>query len=371
MSRFTRTWVDIDLPALRHNLGLVRSAIGPDVNLALVAKADAYGHGLVPTSSYALHHGADWVAVATVQEGVALREAGIDAPILVISPTLGIEAEDAVFYDLRVLLEDESTAKDLSEAATRMGKTAVVHLEVDTGLARFGCPVEQAADRALAIRSLGSITLEGLSTHFANSSWDVLGTEDQIRSFDRALAFCEAAGLTFDVVHVANSAGAVRYPNARRQMVRTGIACYGIDPYNLFAGEERPVLSWNARVMVVRELPPNSPVSYAGTYRTKGTEKIATLGVGYGDGYPRNLSNRGHVFIHGQPAPIVGLICMDQVLVDVSRIPQTSPGDVAELFGPNIRVPDLARIAETNPHELTCRIMPRVPRHYRYGVPSP
>ncbi|HMS56880.1 MAG TPA: alanine racemase, partial [Fimbriimonadaceae bacterium] len=353
MSRFTRTWVDIDLPALRHNLGLVRKAIGPSVSLALVAKADAYGHGLVPTSGYALHHGADWVAVATVQEGVALREAGIDAPILVISPTLGIEAEDAIFYDLRVLVEDESMAADLATAAAKMGKRAILHLEVDTGLARFGCQVEDAAKLAERIRSL-DVTLEGLSTHFANSSWDVVGTEEQIRRFDRALAGCTASGIDFDVVHVANSAGAVRYPNARRHMVRTGIACYGIDPYNLFAGDEHPVLSWNARVMVVRELPPNSPVSYAGTYRTRGTERIATLGVGYGDGYPRNLSNKGHVWLHGQPAPIVGLICMDQVLVDVSRIPQTSPGDVAELFGPNIRVPDVARLAETNPHELTC-----------------
>jgi alanine racemase len=225
---------------------------------------------------------------------------------------------------------------------------------------------DRTADIAAKILAEGSLKLEGISTHFANSSWDVVGTEDQIRLFDQALAQCHAAGIDFPMVHLANSAGAMRYPVARRQMVRMGVACYGIDPYNLFEGKERPVLTWKARVMVIRDLPPNSSVSYARTYRTKTFERIATLGVGYGDGYPRNLSNKGYVMLAGVKAPIVGLICMDQILVDVSHLPQVKPGDVATLAGDSVRVPDLARMAETNPHEITCRIMPRVPRHYLY-----
>ncbi|MFN8220550.1 MAG: alanine racemase [Fimbriimonadales bacterium] len=367
MSRFPRTWVEIDLGALRHNLGLIREAIGsPHPAIALVAKADAYGHGLCPVSVFAVRHGADWVAVATVQEGVDLREAGLDAPVIVISPILPIEAEDAVFYSLRVTVEDVETARAMSEAAARLGRTALIHLEIDTGLARFGCTPAKAASIAAAIRELPCVQLEGISTHFANSSWDVTGTEEQIRQYDGAMASILAAGIDVPYKHIANSAGAIRYPGSRRDVVRTGVAAYGIDPYNLFAGRERPVLTWRARVMVIRELSPGSPVSYAGTYRTKSWERIATLGVGYGDGFPRHMSNKGHVLIRGKEAPIVGLICMDQVLVDVSRIPDVEPGDLAEIAGPNIRFPDLARLVDTNPHELTCRIMPRVPRHYLF-----
>lgn len=365
MSRFPRSWLEVDLAALAHNLELVKGAAG-SASIALVAKADAYGHGLCPVSVFASAHGADWIAVATVQEGVALREAGLEVPILVISPILDIEAEDAVFYGLRVTVEDVAISDAVSAQAVRLKKRAKIHLEIDTGLARFGCPPADAVGLASAIRALPGVELEGVSTHFANSSWDVVGTEEQIRTYERALAEIEGAGIAVAVTHLANSAGAVRYPGSRRSMVRTGIAAYGIDPYNLFAGQERAVLAWFARVMVIRELAPNSPVSYAGTYRTRSWEKIATLGVGYGDGYPRQLSNKGHVWIRGQRAPIVGMICMDQVLVDVTSIPGVVSGDIAELAGPNIRVPDLARLAETNPHEITCRLMPRLPRHYLY-----
>lgn len=366
IARFPRTWLDIDLGALAHNLGLIRNAIGPDVLIALVAKADAYGHGLVPVSSFAVRNGADWVAVATVQEGIDLRESGVDAPIVVISPILSVEAEDAVFYGLRVLVEDVDTAKALGEAAERQNTTARVHLEIDTNLARFGCRPEKASTIALQVHSLPGVDLEGLSTHFSNSSWDVTGTEEQIRTYEKARRQCEAKGLTFSFLHLANSAGAVRYPVSRGNLIRTGIGAYGIDPYNLFAGNQRPVLTWKARIMVVRELPPNSPVSYAGTYRTRSFSKIATLGVGYGDGYPRALSNKGYVILKDQQAPIVGLVCMDQVLVDVTNLPEVGPGEVAQLFGPKAPIQDFARLIETNPHELACTIMPRVPRHYLY-----
>lgn len=366
MLRFPRTWVEVDLGALSHNLALIRGSVGPDVKVALVAKADAYGHGLVPVSSFAVRHGADWVAVATVQEGVDLREAGVDAPVIVISPILAEEAEDAVFYGLRVLVEDAETASALGRAAVGQHTMAQVHLEVDTNLARFGCTPECAPELAKQILTLPGVELEGLTTHFANSSWDVTGTEDQIRTYLAVKDACAAEGITFKWIHLANSAGAVRYPASRGTLVRTGIGAYGIDPYNLFAGQERPVLTWRARVMVLRELPPNSPVSYAGTYRTRSFTTIATLGVGYGDGYPRALSNKGFVMINGQKAPIVGLVCMDQVLVDVTHIRGTKPGDIAELVGPAVPIQDMARLIETNPHEMTCRIMPRVPRHYLF-----
>lgn len=368
MSWFPRTWVDIDLGALKHNLALLRRAIaadGGDPLLALVAKADAYGHGLVAVSNFAVHHGVDMVAVATVEEAAQLRESGVDAPILVISPILPIEAEAAIFFGLKVLVEREETARALSDMAGKMRTTAQVHLEVDTGLARFGVMPDGATEMAKRVATLPNLKLEGLSTHFISSSADRAGTETQIQILERVEAECAAIGIRFDLVHMANSAGAVRFAESRRSLVRIGIAAYGIDPYSLFPGESRPVMTWHARVMALREVPAGATISYSGTYRTERRTRVATLGVGYGDGYPRAMSNKGFVVLGGKRIPILGLVCMDQVLVDATDI-EIELGDVAELVGANISVPEVAEIAGTNPHEITCRVMPRVPRHPLY-----
>lgn len=367
MNPFPRTWVEIDLPALRDNLALVRESVGADTKIALVAKADAYGHGLVPVSRYALQNGADWVAVATVQEGIALRDAGIEKPIAVISPILPVEAEQAVFYGLRVLVERLETARALSDAAAMQGAEAIVHLEVDSGLARFGCMPGEAADLACALQSLPAVSLEGISTHFSNSGNDPDATGKQLSCFEGALRACLARGLDLKVVHIANSAGAVLYPQARADLVRVGVAAYGIDAYELFPNRSKPVLTWKARVMAMRELPPGSPISYAGTYTTSRSSRIATLGVGYGDGYPRSLSNRGIVSIAGSEAPVVGLVCMDQVLIDVTDLPSVQIGDEAVIAGGDVPVARLAKLIDTTSHEITTRIMSRVPRRYAFG----
>lgn len=367
MTPYPRTWVEIDLPALRHNLGLVRRALSDsEILIALVAKADAYGHGLVPTTRFALQNGADWAAVATVQEGIALRDAGIEKPIVVISPILPIEADQAVFYRLRVLVERLGTARALSEAAARQKSTALIHVEVDTGLARFGSMPDETVALACEIRALPHVELEGLSTHFANSGRDPAVTEQQLERFHSTLAACQAAGISYKVVHAANSAGAVRYPGSRHHLVRIGIAAYGVDPYDLFEEPAIGVLTWKARVMALRHLPSGSPVSYAGTYVTTRATDVATLGAGYGDGYPRSLSNCGVVAIAGQEAPVIGLVCMDQVLIDVTDVPAVEVGDEAMLIGGTVSAERLARLIDTTAHELTTRIMSRVPRRYIY-----
>lgn len=364
---YPRTWVEIDLPALKHNLGLVREALGnPETRVALVAKADAYGHGLVPVSRFALQNGADWVAVATVQEGIALRDAGVEAPIVVISPILPIEADQAVFYRLRIVVERSVTAQALSVAATEQDVEAYVHLEVDTGLARFGCMPQDATAIACEIGRLPRTRLEGICTHFANSGRDPERTNQQLELFHQAIRACRAQGIEFEMVHAGNSAGAALYPETRHDMVRVGISAYGMDPYDMFGGRAIPVLTWKARVMAMRELPPGSPVSYSGTYLTKRKERIATLGVGYGDGYPRALSNRGVVQIKGREAPVVGMVCMDQVLIDVTDIPSVDLGDEAVLVGENVPAERLAKIIDTTAHALTTQIMSRVPRRYRH-----
>jgi alanine racemase len=364
---YPRTWTDIDLPSLAHNLEVVRRRINdPSVGIALVTKADAYGHGLVPTTRYALRNGADWAAVATVQEGIALRDAGIDAPVMALSPILDIEAEQAVFYDLDVLAENMATATAMEAAAVAVGKPARVHLKVDTGLHRFGCSPEDAVTLALGIKKLPHVKLVGIAQHFADSSRDPVFTNTQIDRWTRVLDACRAAGIEFEIVQAANSAGAIKYPESRGNLVRLGIIGYGIDPFNLLEGEARPVLKWTARVTAMREAASGDAVGYSGTCKLKRDSRLATVGAGYGDGYPRTLSSKGVVEIRGQQAQVVGLVCMDQIIVDVTDIPGAAIGDEVLLIGGSVQVPLLARLADTNSHEIVTRIMSRVPRRYHY-----
>lgn len=372
MNPYPRTWLEIDLPALAHNLSLIRSTVGPGRLVALVAKADAYGHGLIPICRFALQKGADWIAVATVQEGIALRDAGVDAPVLVLSPILPVEAEQAVFYRLRLMVEGLEVARTVSEAAQAQRTSAVLHLAVDTGLSRFGCLPEEAAEIALSISSLPGVVIEGIGSHFADSGHDPGRTQVQARLFEESVERCLAAGVRFKIRHLANSAGAFRYPGSRHELVRVGIAAYGVDPYGLLPapdaanGPLSPILAWKARVMSVRRRPAGTLVSYSGTYKTTRSTTIATLGVGYGDGYPRSLSNKGFASVRGVRVPVIGLVCMDQVLVDATDVPGVEPGDEAVLIGPEVPVVDLAVRAGTNTHEIVTRIMSRVPRRYRF-----
>lgn len=356
--------MEVDLAALRHNVAVIRQTIGADHKLGLVAKADAYGHGLVPVGRFAIQNGVDWLCVATVQEGIALRDAGIEAPLLVLSPILPIEAEQAVFYRLRVQVEDMLVVDALSEAALRQDTKAHVHLKVDTGISRFGATPVEASDLAIAISRTEGIDLEGISTHFADSANDPERTAGQMRKFQAVLDVCRSQGIHFRVIHEANSAGTIRFPAARQQLVRVGIAAYGINPYGLEVAQPLvPVMTWKARIMGIRTRPAGTWVSYGSTRQLDRNTRIATLGVGYGDGYPRGLSNTGAVLVGGARCAVLGLVCMDQILVDVTDV-AAEVGDDAELLGKSILVPELAAQLETNSHEVITRIMSRVPRRY-------
>ncbi len=364
---YPRTWADIDLKALGHNLGAVRRRLGdPSVAVALVVKADAYGHGLVSVSRYALRNGADWAAVATVQEGIALRDSGIDAPIMVLSPILPIEAEQAVFYRLDVLVEAVESARGLSDAAVSNGLPARIHLKVDTGLHRFGCSAEEAVEVGGRIRDLPGVELVGIAQHFADSSRDGAYTLLQIDRWKEVLAAFESANVSFQVVQAANSAGAIRYPESRGNLVRIGIVGYGVDPYGLLEGEARPVMRLTSRVTAMRDVPAGEPVGYSGTYVTSRPTRIATVGAGYGDGYPRSLSNKGIALVRGQEAPVIGLVCMDQLLLDVTEVPDTVIGDEVTLIGDSVTAARLAELANTNSHEIVTRIMSRVSRRFHF-----
>lgn len=360
MNPYPRTWIDIELPALAHNLEIVRRAVGQDCRIALVAKADAYGHGLVPVARYASQGAADWVCVATVQEGLTLRDAGILCPILVISPILPVEAEQAVFYDLRVVVERYETAQALSQAAVHQGKLARIHLEIDTGLSRFGCTSEEAPVLADQIRALPSVELEGVCQHYVDSGFNDTRTIEQSALFESILPSVGEVKMT----HACNSAGAFKASGEAHDMVRIGILAYGIDPYGLSNGEARRMLTWKARVTAIRTVPAGSTVSYSETFQCERETIIATLGAGYGDGYPRSLSSKGVVGIGDAEAPVIGLVCMDQLLIDVTDVPGVSIGDEACLIGEGVTVERLAKLAGTNCHEITTRIMSRVPRRY-------
>ncbi len=367
MLPYPRTWADIYLPALSHNLKLIRKVIGKDsVSIAIVVKADAYGHGLVPISRYALKSGADWCAVATVQEGIALRDAGIDARIIALSPILDIECEQAVFYDLDVLTENFESAFAMNRAAKSVGKLAKLHLKVDTGLHRFGCDPAEVVPLVKKIRTLDHVQLLGLSQHFSDSARDVAFTRKQINSWNHVLEECRQNDIHFEVLQAANSAGIAQYPEIHGTLVRAGIFAYGIDPFNLLPQPVIPVLKWTTRVTAMRNAKAGDPVGYSGTHRLSRDSRLATLGVGYGDGYPRTLSNKGVVEIHGQQAPVVGLVCMDQIIVDVTEISEAKIGDEVYLIGGSVTVPMLAVLADTNSHEIVTRIMSRVPRRYHY-----
>lgn len=361
MEPYPRTWVEVDLGSLCANLEVVRERVGEGVSIALVCKADAYGHGLVPTGRFAARNGADWLAVATVQEGVALREAGVDARIMVMSPILPVEADQAVFYDLDVFFESREMAVVFSEAGIRLGKRARLHLKVDTGLHRFGCAPSSAIELLSVVRGMEGVEVVGIGHHFVDSAFDSVRTSEQVGKFEEVLAGID---LPVEYVHQANSAGTTL--GVRGNLARVGIFAYGADPAGLMHGTLKPVMRWFARVTSVRRVAAGETVSYSSTHRLTRDSVIATLGVGYGDGYARTLSNKGFVWLGGRRCPVVGLVCMDQMLVDLTDCEGVEIGNTAELFGENLLVSELASLAGTNSHELLCRVMSRVSRRYIY-----
>lgn len=367
MEAYPRTWIDIDLSAIGINLAAVRARIGPEKLLSMVVKADGYGHGIVPISRYAETHGADWLCVATAPEAIAIREAGVQCPILILSPILPVESDQAVHYDLRVSIESLEAAKSLSEAGKRLGKTAFAHLEVDTGIARFGCRPEDTVELVRQISQLPNLKLEGLSHHYVDSSTDAAKTIRQADRFGDIVRELDSLSLLPDIVHSSNSAGAMKYPEHSHQMVRVGIVAYGIDLYGLCGGDHQRALTWYARVIALRDVKAGETVGYSSTYVCPNDSKIATLGVGYGDGYPRSLSSKGFVRVKGVKCPVVGLVCMDQMMVDVTSVPDIAVGDTAVIVGDGVRIEDLSPLAETNLHEIPTRIGMRVPKRYLNG----
>jgi alanine racemase len=363
----------IDLDAVADNLRSLRSLLPRSVAVCAIVKADAYGHGAVPVSRELEAGGVEAFGVATVEEGLELRRAGVGRPILVLGIGLsGIEA--AQEHGLSPVIYSAAAAERISEAARRMGKPLSVHLKIDTGMGRLGVLGDEWEAVLKDLQENPWIQVKGLATHFSSAESDPAFSRTQLDRFRKAVD--QAEGLCKDrlrQVHIANSAGLLNHPESVFTMVRPGLLLYGAYPEPGLRKKirVRPAMTFKTRVLSVKSLPAGSPVSYGGTFRTERASRIATLPVGYADGYRRDLSNRGWVLLRGRKAPVVGTVTMDLTMIDVTDIPEASEGDEVILFGPAegacLPVEELAERIGTISYELLCAVGRRVPRIYTRG----
>ncbi len=366
MKNFNRTWAEVDLSAIAENFYTVRAKVGAEVRVMAIVKADAYGHGVERVAPLLAELGADQFAVSCLQEAVELRNFGIKQPILILGYTDPDYYPYLFKYDLIQTVFDGELAALLSEAAVKAGAKAKVHCAVDTGMGRIGFDgfaPEAAAEAILAVSRLPGIQAEGIFTHFsvADTDGEEAYTEGQ---FERFMAVCnllEQQGLCL-LRHAANSAGTFLDARYHLDMVRAGIVLYGLEP----GGREnpfKPAMVMKSAVSFVKDLPKGRSISYGRRFKSSAPMRVATISAGYADGYPRNLSGLGYVMIHGKRAKILGSVCMDQMMVDVTDIP-CKAGDEAVLMGGAIPYDTIAEELGTIHYELICGIGKRVPRIY-------
>ena len=365
------SWLEVNLGSVRHNVRAVKALLGPGRWLWAVVKANAYGHGAVPVAKAAAAAGADGLAVASLKEAAELRGAGIGAPILLLYPGDARMAGRAVRLGLTQTVCVEETIRALSRAAQQVDRQVGVHLKLDTGMGRLGVDPSEAVRFALVIAESPGVRLEGIFSHLATAEADDEAyARLQFVRYEAAVRGVREAGIEPGMRHIANSAATVRFPEMRLDGIRTGLLIYGIPPEAGGQGplELQPALTWKTRVAFARTVPAGSSISYGRTYHTRQTAVIATLPIGYADGYPRRASNRGQVFLRGRRCPIVGTVCMDYMMIDTTPAGGVSLGDEVVLLGEQgserITAHDLAVSAETCVHEVSTVIGRRVARTY-------
>lgn len=366
-------WAEVDLDLLQHNLKEISRVAGADTAIMAVVKANAYGHGAVECARVAVDTGVKYLGVAVGLEALELRAAGIKTPILVLGYTPAEQAPSMVANDIDVTVFDLEPVLALSAAAAKAGKSAKVHLKVETGMSRLGIPPGEALDKFLeTIKTLPNVKLTGVFTHFAASDEDHDYTNRQFDLFREAMKSVNNKGFASVLRHSANSAAIMDFPHTYLDIVRPGLVMYGFYPSDRVTrrADIKPVLSLKARIAHIRQASAGETIGYARTYKTSAPTLVATLPIGYADGYDRGLSNTSYVLVKGTRAPVLGRVCMDQMMVDVTNVPEVKVGDVAVLMGEqsgdSITADDLARMVQTIPHELLTKIGKRVPRVYRY-----
>ena len=373
MSGYLRCYAEVSLKAIGHNIAQVKKRLRPGVKLLAVIKADAYGHGAVRVGKY-LEDQVDYFAVATAEEAMELREQGIRLPVLVLGYISPEQYSEILDYDITQTVYSLEIAEKLSEASVKAGCRTKIHAALDTGMTRIGFHItEEEADRIAAISRLPGLELEGMFTHFSCADQkDKTYCGLQLEKFRRMERMLRARGVEIPVKHICNSAGIMEFDDYRFDMVRSGIVTYGLYPSEEVDKSRLPLipaLSWKSRVIHVQDVEPGLGVSYGATYTTEGPcTRIATVSAGYADGYPRALSNKGRVLIHGRYAPILGRVCMDQMMVDVSHIPDVKVEDAVTLIGREgdrrITMEEVADPACRFNYEMARGISKRVPRIY-------
>lgn len=373
------TRAEVHLDAIAHNLGVVRALMAEDratpPRVFAVVKADAYGHGVIPVARALESAGVDGLCVALVEEGIELRDAGVALPILVMSGLYGDGLGAALDARLTPVIHEASQLKALRSA--RSHAPVRVHVKVDTGMGRLGITLDALPAFLDALAAMRHVVVEGLMTHFANADCDEPGfTTTQLRRFEEARAMCERVGVVPEIIHAAASAGAFRFPETRLDQVRVGIAMYGVAPFPHAAPGLLPAMRLRTEVIALRELPAGSPIGYGGAYRTGRPSVIATLPVGYADGFFRRLSSEAEVLIQGRRCRVVGNVSMDMTTVDVTELARAvgvAVGDEAVLLGSQrgaagfdvIRAEEIAQRVGTIPYEVLTAVSRRVPRFYR------
>ncbi len=367
MSFHRPTWAEVKLGNIVHNFNQIKKLIDPHVKVMVTVKADAYGHGIIPVSKKLAACGVDYLGVASIDEGIKLRNNDINLPILVLGIALKRNASALLEHNLTPTLCDEELALALKDMAVKRGKPVAVHIKVDTGMSRIGVLYKDALNFIKKVHALGSIKIEGVFTHLACADINREYTLRQIRLFNRLVSGLSRAGINIPLVHAANSMGVVGYRTSHFNMVRPGLIIYGLYPKRGLRIDLRPVLALKTRVVYHKRLPRGQGVSYGHTYVTRKHSTVVTLPIGYGDGYPRNLSNAAPVLIRGKRFKISGRVCMDQIMVDVGDL-AISPDEEVVLIGSQgknqITTEELAHLAGTIPYEIVCGLGRRIPRIY-------
>ena len=374
MKKFERVKAVVSLDAIAHNFEEMKKNIADGTKIVAVIKADGYGHGAEAIAR--LIEGYEYIwgfAAATAEEAIQLKDAGVKKPVLILGLVFEEYFQELIQKEVRMTVCDYDMAKALSEEAERQGRQVHIHIGLDTGMSRIGfADKPESVEEIKRIAALSNIEIEGMFTHFARADeTDKSPAEDQLKRYLAFAELLEKAGVQIPLKHCSNSAGIIRMPEANLNMVRAGITIYGIYPS---AEVERdivkliPAMELKSHVSFVKDLPAGTAISYGGTFASETDLRVATIPVGYADGYPRTLSNKGWVLIHGQKAPILGRICMDQFMVDVTHIADVKHGDEVTLIGRDgdecIHIDELGDLSGRFSYEFACDISKRVPRVY-------
>ncbi|GAB7387816.1 alanine racemase [Bacillaceae bacterium] len=367
------TWVEVNLDAIKENVQTFRSHLRDEAKIMAVVKADGYGHGAVPVAQAAVEAGASSLGVASLEEALALRQAGLQVPILVLGYTAPPFVGEAIRNDIQLTVSGRELLLAYEREARKKGEVVSLQLKVDTGMGRIGFRSAEELLAALrAVEDSPFLRIDGLFTHFACADEEEQSfTEEQYRRFTSVLQFLAQHGRRFAQFHCCNSAAAMRHPEWGASCIRLGISLYGLPPSPALKQTGlrlTPALSFKTRIVHLKEVPAGTPISYGATFVAKRPTKVATIPVGYGDGYPRALSNRASVLVRGVRVPVIGRVCMDQTMIDVTDVPTAALEDEVVLYGKQgreeISVEEIAALLGTIPYEVTCQIDKRVPRFY-------